>query len=54
MMRKQQELGNQWALISKHIPGRTENQVKNKFNSLIKRIREEKTYGIGLEKAGVH
>jgi hypothetical protein len=53
LMRRQQELGNQWALISKHIPGRTENQVKNKFNSLIKRIREEKTYGVGLEKVGI-
>lgn len=53
LMRRHQELGNQWALIAKRIPGRTENQVKNKFNSLIKRIREEKTYGVGLKKVGL-
>ncbi len=41
-------------MISKYIEGRTENQVKNKFNSLIKRVREEKTYSAGLNKSGVH
>jgi hypothetical protein len=41
-------------MIAKEIPGRTENQVKNRFNSLIKKIREEKTFKEGLKKGGIH
>jgi hypothetical protein len=37
-------IGNQWAQIAKEIIGRTENQVKNRFNSMLKKIREEKTF----------
>jgi len=40
-------------MIAKEIPGRTENQVKNRFNSLIKKIREEKTFKEGLKKGGI-
>lgn len=40
-------------MIAKEISGRTENQVKNRFNSLIKKIREEKTYKDGLKKGGI-
>ena len=50
---KQQTIGNQWALIAKDIPGRTENQVKNRYNSLIKKIREEKTFLEGLKSGGL-
>ena len=28
-----QKFGNRWAKIAQHLPGRTENQVKNKFYS---------------------
>ena len=52
-MERQQAIGNQWALIAKDIPGRTENQVKNRFNSPIKKIREEKTFKDGLKKGGI-
>lgn len=38
-------MGNKWAEIAKTISGRTENQVKNRFNAMIKKIREEKTFG---------
>ena len=53
LLEKQQEIGNQWAMIAKDIPGRTENQVKNRFNSLLKKIREELTYKDGMKKGGL-
>lgn len=30
--------GNKWAVISRSIPGRTDNQVKNRFNSTLRRL----------------
>ena len=53
LLEKQQTIGNQWAMIAKEIQGRTENQVKNRFNSLMKKIREEKTYKDGLKEGGI-
>ncbi|ABO99319.1 predicted protein, partial [Ostreococcus lucimarinus CCE9901] len=29
--------GNKWAVISRSMPGRTDNQVKNRFNSTLRR-----------------
>jgi hypothetical protein len=33
----QQTIGNKWSEIAKHLPGRTENAVKNRFNSAARR-----------------
>ena len=35
-------IGNKWSEIVKDLPGRTENSVKNRFNCMFKKIREEK------------
>mmetsp|Transcript_17984 Transcript_17984/g.13007 ORF Transcript_17984/g.13007 Transcript_17984/m.13007 type:complete len:104 (-) Transcript_17984:1447-1758(-) len=42
---KRQQIGNRWSEIVKLLPGRTENSVKNRFNCLYKKIREEKIDG---------
>jgi hypothetical protein len=34
--KKQAELGNQWAQISRYLPGRTDTQIKNRWNTCVK------------------
>lgn len=42
LLKLQLQMGNKWSEIIKKIDGRTENQVKNRFNTLAKQKREEK------------
>ena len=39
-------LGRKWARIMKHLPGRTENAVKNRWNQMIEKKRQELLKGL--------
>lgn len=44
-------LGCKWSLVAKKLQGRTENAVKNRFKSLIKKFKKQQLKkGINLEK----
>ena len=41
LLEKRQEVGNRWSEIVKLLSGRTENSVKNRFNCLFKKMKED-------------
>ena len=46
--------GNKWAVISRAMPGRTDNQVKNRFNSTLRRLICEPKEGSRVGEFGMH
>lgn len=42
LLTQQKFIGNKWSDIVNYLPGRTENMIKNRFNTLAKQKREEK------------
>lgn len=41
ILEKRLSIGNKWSEIIKEMPGRTENNVKNRFNMMYKSIKDE-------------
>ena len=39
VIKLQEQLGNKWALIARYLPGRTDNSVKNRWNSSLSKMR---------------
>eukprot|EP00347_Sterkiella_histriomuscorum_P005821 403355142 len=46
ILKLRKQIGNRWSEIVKQLPGRTENSVKNRFNCMFKKIKDEKLQNI--------
>jgi hypothetical protein len=52
LIQMHERLGNQWVLISECLPGRSDNAIKNRWNSTLKRIIESERNGFPRKKRG--
>ena len=50
LLHKQQEIGNKWSTIAKLMPGRSDNQIKSRFKSLVKKANKLVPKGIDIVK----
>eukprot|EP00941_MAST-03F_sp_MAST-3F-sp1_P005208 g5208.t1 len=47
LLEKQKSLGNSWCKISKFLPGRSENSIKNRWNSKLKKRKRNLEFTVG-------
>jgi myb proto-oncogene protein len=50
LFRVQEEVGNRWAQIARQLPGRTDNNIKNFFNSALRKALRKVNLYVGLHK----